>query len=154
MASVTMNPLFTAARGRVGNIVFYTVEGTVYARKYVKPRDPKTDAQKKNRALFRQAMRSWQGLSASARARYNDRARGTRMTGHNLYISRYMASATADAAPAAIKPACASPSLYHAGHFVTASKTAVNPARRASARDFTRPGTINGCFSRFHPQTG
>ncbi|HOO72877.1 MAG TPA: hypothetical protein PK926_14065 [Spirochaetota bacterium] len=100
MAIVTMNPLFTAAGGRVANILFYTVERTVYALRYVKPRDPKTDAQKKNRALFRQAMQSCKGLSAFSKARNND------------------------------------------------------PARTASARDFTRPGTINGCFSRFHPQTG
>ena len=152
MAVMTMNPLFTAAGGRAGNIVFYTVKGSVYARRYVKPRDPRTEAQKKNRVLFRQAMHSWQGLSASAKARYNDRARGTRMTGHNLYISRYMASAAADAAPAAIKPACASPSLFHAGHFVTAPKAAVNTAHTASARYFYPPGQgLRLFFPWFHP---
>jgi len=90
MASVTLNPMFMYFNGTIGRITFYTRWRKSYAREYVKPRNPKTEAQRKNRNLFRDAMKSWQGLTEPEKAEWNRRARRLPMTGHNLYISRYM----------------------------------------------------------------
>ena len=65
-------------------------------RAYVKPRNPDTPAQRKNRDLFRAAMKAWQDLPSYDRASYNRRAARLGMTGHNLFISRYILSHRAD----------------------------------------------------------
>ncbi len=97
MASVTLNPMFMSVRGRLGKIVYYTRWKNVYARIYIKPRNPRTEAQQRNRNLFSEAMKSWQGLSEEEKFTWNRMAKKLPMTGHNLYISRYMkANNTAD----------------------------------------------------------
>ncbi len=90
MASIILNPMLTSISGTMGRIVFYTRWKNVYARIYVKPRNPDTEKQRANRALFRDAMISWKGLSAEQKESYNLRARRLPMTGHNLYISEFM----------------------------------------------------------------
>lgn len=92
MAEVFLNPAFTALNGRIGGVVFYGYNDKTFFRSYVAPRNPDTPAQRANRKLFRDAMKSWQGLSSFDRSSYNRRARRLGMTGHNLFISRYMAS--------------------------------------------------------------
>jgi hypothetical protein len=90
MATVVLNPLFTALNGRIGSMVFYTIKGKVYARSYVIPRNPDSVAQRKNRGLFRDAMKAWQLLSSYDKSVFARMARRLDMTGHNLFISRYM----------------------------------------------------------------
>lgn len=90
MASITLNPMLTSISGTMGRIVFYTRWKNVYARIYAKPRNPDTEKQRANRALFRDAMISWKVLSAEQKESYNLRARRLPMTGHNLFISEYM----------------------------------------------------------------
>jgi hypothetical protein len=90
MAYVILNPIINSLSGRIGNLVFYSSDGREYARSYVKPRNPDTPAQRANRGLFRNAMKAWQALSAFDRAAYNRRAGRLGMTGHNLYIRKYM----------------------------------------------------------------
>jgi hypothetical protein len=92
MAQAFLNPAFTALNGRVGNIVFFSYGNRTFFRSYVKPRNPDTIAQRNNRSLFRDAMKAWQLLSCFDRAAYSRRARRLGMTGHNLFISRYMRS--------------------------------------------------------------
>ncbi len=92
MAEAFLNPAFTALNGRIGDVVFYSFGGRVFFRAYVKPRNPDTPAQRRNRRLFSDAMRAWRGLSAFEKGSYNHRARRVGMTGHNLFISRYMTS--------------------------------------------------------------
>ncbi|HOW82726.1 MAG TPA: hypothetical protein PK573_09210 [Spirochaetota bacterium] len=90
MGQAFLNPAFTALNGRVGGIVFYSHAGKTFFRSYVKPRNPDTVAQSKNRGLFRDAMKSWQALSPFDRDSFRRRARRLGMSGHNLFISRYM----------------------------------------------------------------
>lgn len=92
MAEVFLNPVFTALNGRVDNLVFYTSCGRQFVRSYVKPRNPDTPAQRRNRDLFREAMKSWQALSSYDRDVFSRRAKRLGMTGHNLFISRFMGS--------------------------------------------------------------
>lgn len=102
MASVTLNPMFMSVSGRLGKIVYYTRWKNSYARIYVKARNPRTEAQQRNRNLFSEAMKSWQGLSDEEKTAWNRRAKKLPMTGHNLYISRYMKADNAADKPAGI----------------------------------------------------
>jgi len=92
MAEAFLNPAFAALNGRTGDVVFYSFGGRVFFRTYVKPRNPDTSAQRRNRRLFRDAMTAWHGLSSFEKGSYNRRARRLGMTGHNLFVSRYMTS--------------------------------------------------------------
>jgi len=90
MASITLNPIFESLNGNLGKIVYYTRFKKVFARAYVKPRNPDTEKQRANRSLFRDAINSWKALTPSEKQQYNYRARRLPITGHNLYISEYM----------------------------------------------------------------
>jgi hypothetical protein len=90
MAAATLNPAFTSFKGSLGHIVFYSRWGNTYARKYVKPRNPDSEGQKKSRCLFREAMKSWQALTVEDKQRYIFKARNLPMTGHNFFVSEYM----------------------------------------------------------------
>jgi len=90
MAEVFLNPAFTSISGRVGNVVFFSYGGRTFFRAYVVPCNPDTPAQRSNRRLFSEAMKAWQRLSLFDKNAYNRRARRLGMTGHNLFISRYM----------------------------------------------------------------
>jgi hypothetical protein len=92
MATVAMSPAFISVRSKLGNMVFYTRWGNVYARKRVTPRNPDTEPQRRSRGLFRDAMKSWQSLSEEDKQKYRRKAEKLRMAGHNLYISRYIKS--------------------------------------------------------------
>ncbi|HOW82751.1 MAG TPA: hypothetical protein PK573_09335, partial [Spirochaetota bacterium] len=96
MAEIILNPIFASLKGRIGGLVIYGHDGRTFMRAYVKPRNPDTPAQRKNRDLFRAAMKEWQCLPSYDRASYNRRAARLGMTGHNLFISRYMLSHRAD----------------------------------------------------------
>ncbi len=74
MAEVFLNPVFTSLSGRVGDIVFYGYGGKTYFRSYVKPCNPDTPSQKRNRGLFAEAMKAWQKLSRFDKDSYRHRA--------------------------------------------------------------------------------
>ena len=95
MAKIKLNPVLTSVSGAIGNLVFYGRWKQQYARVYVKPVNPDTEAQRANRDLFAEAMKSWQALPEDVKDRYRARARRLPMYGHNLYISEYMKSGSA-----------------------------------------------------------
>jgi len=144
MAEVFLNPAFTALSGRAGNIVFYSYGQRTFFRSYVVPRNPGTPAQRANRGLFRDAMKAWQALSSFDRDTFSRRARRLGMTGHNLFISRYMASKMGDSGSGdslrnprrrtgALTDAC--PSSHRAGHSVTQTPAAGSPCYAHSTAD-------------------
>ncbi len=90
MATVHLNPAFDSAHGRIGKIVLYNRNGVQCARSYAVPRNPDTPAQKRNRKTFAEAVKLWQGLTPDEKYRYNRNARKLRISGYNLFISRYM----------------------------------------------------------------
>lgn len=96
MAKVKLNPMFESLSGALGNIVHYRRWKRQYARIYVNPSNPDTAAQRANRNLFAEAMKSWQALPEENKDRYRARARKLPMYGHNLYISEYMKSDSTD----------------------------------------------------------
>ena len=81
-------PILVSGRGGPigsGNVVFYTIRERQYVRKYVKPRDPKTEKQQAHRKLFGEVSKEWRRLSAKEREDYNQRARPMGMSGFKLF---------------------------------------------------------------------
>jgi hypothetical protein len=79
--------------GRMGDIVFVYRNGKQHARPYVRPRNPKTRAQRARRSVFAKAISAWQALSAQEKSLWNTRARRKNRTGYNLFISNYLRTA-------------------------------------------------------------
>jgi len=87
MAKVKFRSPIQSIHGRIGNIIFYTVNGNNYARSWSIPKNPKTDAQQKNRVNFADAVKLWQELTDAEKAEYNRMAAGKPLSGYNLFIS-------------------------------------------------------------------
>lgn len=72
-------------------LIFSSLRGKTYVRRYVKPQDPKTEKQLKRRKLFREAVARWHRLEKEDKDHYDNRAKGRKMSGFNLFISEYLA---------------------------------------------------------------
>ncbi len=90
MAIIKLKPHIKSLHGRIGNVVYYHVNGYQYARSYAMPRNPRTEAQQRNRTTFAEAVRFWQQLSVPEKSWYNRRAAGMPLSGYNLFISMYL----------------------------------------------------------------
>ena len=87
MAKAGFDPMFNSMTGKTGDSVYYRRHGRLYARRYVKPRNPGTESQVINRAAFSRAVRQWRELPAETRDWYNYRTANLPMNGMNLFIS-------------------------------------------------------------------
>lgn len=54
------------------------------------PANPNTGFQAVQRASFRVAISSWRALPDASKARYVEQARGTRVSGYNLYVQNVL----------------------------------------------------------------
>ncbi|PKL16225.1 MAG: hypothetical protein CVV49_17340 [Spirochaetae bacterium HGW-Spirochaetae-5] len=87
MAKVKPASFINSIHGRIGNIIFYNVNGSQYARSYTIPANPRTEEQQNNRMRFADAVKLWQQLSDEEKSVFNTRAEGTPLSGYNLFIS-------------------------------------------------------------------
>jgi len=76
--------------GHIGDSVYYTVWNKTYVRKYVKPHNPRSEAQQSHRSLFSEAMALWKLLSDEDKQVYKKKVRKLAMHGHNLFIREYI----------------------------------------------------------------
>ena len=60
--------------------------------KFYTPRNPRTENQQANRAIFAAAVAAYQLLTAEQKMAYHKRAVGKKFTGYNLFITEYMSS--------------------------------------------------------------
>jgi hypothetical protein len=76
--------------GRVGGMVYVVRKDTNFVRKWVKPADPKTAAQRRCRKRFAMLMRTWQSLPEEYKAAWRNyvvaKKKGIGL-GHNAFIS-------------------------------------------------------------------
>jgi anthranilate/para-aminobenzoate synthase component I len=91
MAEVVMNPIFMEYKGHIGEVVIYRVGKKTYSRRYVKPRNPNSEAQQAQRSLFAEAMEEWKKLSAEEQQVYKKKTRNTSLHPHNLFVKKYTA---------------------------------------------------------------
>ena len=87
MAKIILNPQIKSIHGRIGNIIYYNVKGSQYARSYTIPRNPRTGPQQGNRASFAEAVIQWQKLAPGEKSYYDRLALGKPYSGYNLFIS-------------------------------------------------------------------
>jgi len=90
MAKVELVSFLTSLNGHLGNSVYYTVGKKVYVRRYVKPSNPRSEAQQSHRSLFAEAMALWKLLSADEKLQYKKKSKNLAMHGHNLFIREYI----------------------------------------------------------------
>jgi hypothetical protein len=91
MANTKMDAFLSEYNGRLDDVVFYTVGKKTYARRYVKPRNPNSEAQKAQRSLFAEAMKEWKKLSREEQLVYKKKTRNTSLHPHNLFVKKYTA---------------------------------------------------------------
>ena len=65
---------------------------TYYREPYYIPINPRTPIQQAWRSVFAQAIFAWQQLTKEEKMAYNERAKGKRMSGYNLFIREYLLS--------------------------------------------------------------
>jgi hypothetical protein len=91
-------------RGKIGKAILrrrYPICGIYQMRKvsgrkrpiqmkFYAPKNPQTDKQMANRALFSAAVDNWHTFTVEQKAVYNNRAKGTSKCGYNVYIGEYI----------------------------------------------------------------
>lgn len=96
MAKIKLKSYIKSVHGRIGNVIYYNVNGNQYARIYSIPRNPRTIKQQKNRSTFAESVKLWQKLSPEIKSFYNRLAIDKPMSGYNLFISLTMKGITAE----------------------------------------------------------
>jgi len=83
-------PVFLSGRGVLPGtegFVFFQWKGRQCARRYVKPKDTRTERQLEHRRVFAEISKAWRALSQEERDRYNRRAEMMNMNGFDLFVS-------------------------------------------------------------------
>lgn len=102
-ATIDDIPIGVEVRGSFNKeTVFRVVRGRQDRMDYYTPTNPRTPAQQSQRALFRQAIRSWQALSDEEQGQWNAAAKGTRRRGFDLYMSTYLTTHAYTGQPAEV----------------------------------------------------
>ena len=76
--------------GRMGPIVYCRRGNTVFARAWVRPKNPRSVKQRAHRGRMEAAVAAWKGLSEEEKDKYRNRAKYQSRTGYNLFISEFM----------------------------------------------------------------
>lgn len=85
--------------GKVGESgVFASIWGIQYRRRYVKPSNPNTPAQQKVRNSFTNGVDKWHAFNAIQAQAYTPMASGLKMSGYNLFLSRWQKMTTVEKA--------------------------------------------------------
>jgi len=83
--------------GKVGDSgVFASIWGIQYRRRYVKPSNPNTPAQQKVRNSFTNGVDKWHTFNPLQAQAYTPMASGLKMSGYNLFLSRWQKMTTAE----------------------------------------------------------
>jgi hypothetical protein len=93
MATAELNPAFMNFKGNIGRLIYYSRMGKTCVRSHVIPRNPRTEAQQKNRDLFAEAVNSWKLLTAEEKNLWKLKAAMKKRTGYNFFISSFILNA-------------------------------------------------------------
>ena len=67
-------------------------EITICRQKFWVSKNPRTESQQANRHKFRDAIAAWHSLTENEKMFYNNKSKGTKRSGFNLYIKEMMAA--------------------------------------------------------------
>jgi hypothetical protein len=87
MAITDPTELNVETTGKLGNTVYYQVDGEKIERAYVIPVQPGTGQQRKWWAQFRRLIRRWQAFNDAQKEVWNDLGDVFHMSGFNKYMS-------------------------------------------------------------------
>ncbi len=87
MAKIKLKSYIKSIHGRVDDVIYYTVNGRQYMRKFTYPRNPRTVKQQQNRNSFGAASKQWSELTPAQKHRFNSLAGGRPLSGYNLFVS-------------------------------------------------------------------
>ena len=74
------------------DFILSTRNGVPYHKRYARPRNPDTPAQRRARTALARAVHAWQSAGAAAQERWNRAAKEQgRTTGYNLFLKDFMA---------------------------------------------------------------
>lgn len=76
--------------GKLGDRVYYKSQGEKTSRAYFIPVQPGTPAQAAWWKIFRAGVRKWQSSSPAIIQEWNERAKRWKMSGFNLFMSKYL----------------------------------------------------------------
>lgn len=77
---------------RVGkDLVLSSRNGVLYVKRYAKPGNPDTPAQRRARTALARAVHAWQSAGIQAQERWNRTARAQGLSGYNFFIKEFMA---------------------------------------------------------------
>ena len=86
-----IGPLLSGdARGKFGScLIFQVWHGRAYAKRYFRPRNPKSQEQNILRARIRKAVARWQSATQETKDLWNAYAKRLNGTGYNAYLSKF-----------------------------------------------------------------
>ncbi len=90
MARLTLADSHKVMRGTVDGWVYYMFYGKQCVRMYVKPHDPETPKQRKQRNAFQTATDLWSTLPDEEKEYWRERGRKRGMNGLNVFISNQL----------------------------------------------------------------
>lgn len=128
MAEVTLNPIFRACHGRMGDLVHVRRYGKQHLRIYAKPANPNTPAQRERRSAFRDAVRAWQAMSDAEKDTWNALARRKRCSGYNLFLSHRLNGKDREAEGGMYPAAADTRQRGDGGHFTDSSSALSAPS--------------------------
>ena len=96
MAIVHYDPSIDFFSNKLGTFVYYRNRSTPCVRRWVMPRNPRTELQQHGRRCFADAVRLWQGLEPYKKSQWNRRALARHISGYNLFISEHLKATWAD----------------------------------------------------------
>lgn len=86
-----IGPLLSGeARGKFGNcLIFQVWHGRAYAKRYFRPRNPKSQEQNIIRARIRKGVKRWQEAKVKTKKLWDRYAKQFNTTGYNAYLSGF-----------------------------------------------------------------
>jgi hypothetical protein len=77
---------------RIGkDLILSSRNGVPYVKRYARPKNPNTAAQRKSRSALARAVHAWQATDPKTKARWNEAAWGKSQSGYTLFISEFIA---------------------------------------------------------------
>jgi hypothetical protein len=86
MAKITLSPLVTDIRNKIGDTVYSKWRGINYARSRVKPANPRTSSQQLVRYSLARMVDFFQHLHFTVKNAWNLLAKGKEYSGYNLFV--------------------------------------------------------------------
>lgn len=87
MSTVEMNPVFESFRRKMGDLVFFKLNGRTYAKRRTTPANPNTPAQQSVRRSFTYVAELWKGSQGVTRKSWERFAKSRKIRGYNAFLA-------------------------------------------------------------------